>query len=446
MSRITDICKKNNIQDLSEISHLEAFFQDPDINKELENAEKFRKIRYLVLIPLLGIITIFIFYASANGMYNVEVWKDSGIYRPSEFSDGIVPVFFINFLIISIVIALFRSRIEGAIKDRILTKLSKELYSKLEYNQSKKYAFGDTSLLVSSWLLNEYNEIDKVEDSIAFTIDEPHKHILVQGYELQTSRVTRDRKGRKSRRTTNHCYLLRVMFPEARIELKNDLLIKTDEVNSPSRSALYALFGAFIWFSLWTTIAQDQSLGVILAVIGWIVTFLLRRWYIQRKRVRLENIEFEKYFDVKCEDQIGSRMIITPAFMDRLVKLAKWSPYHYELLYRADRFYIKWSVGSSYLEVNTWKNIRENIGTFISWYAQMKEIVGFVVDMRLMYYSHFSADDTRPDIVPEYGQMESLETTSQKSSFTSWFGISVLPSSSLVWSVLNIGSMLSRFR
>ena len=69
--------------------------------------------------------------------------------------------------------------------------------------------------------------------------------------------------------------------------------------------------------------------------------------------------------------------------------------------------------------MNTWKNIRENIGTFISWYAQMKEIVGFVVDMRLMYYSHFSADDTRPDIVPEYGQMESLETTSQKSSFTS---------------------------
>lgn len=150
MSRITDICKKNNIQDLAEISHLEAFFQDPDINKELENAEKFRKIRYMVLIPLVSAITILIFYASASGMYNVEVGEDSGIYRPSEFSDGIVPTFFINFLIISIVIALFRSKIEGAIKDRILTKLSKELYSKLEYNQSKKYAFGDTRLLVNS--------------------------------------------------------------------------------------------------------------------------------------------------------------------------------------------------------------------------------------------------------------------------------------------------------
>ena len=77
MSRITDICKKNNIQDLEEISHLEAFFQNPDINQELERAEKFRKIRYMVLIPLVSVITIFIFYASASGMYNVEVGENS---------------------------------------------------------------------------------------------------------------------------------------------------------------------------------------------------------------------------------------------------------------------------------------------------------------------------------------------------------------------------------
>lgn len=430
MSRITDICKKNNIQDLSEISHLEAFFQDPDINKELENAEKFRKIRYLVLIPLLTLLTIGI----------------SIFFQENKFEDILQVIVMVDIITAAIVIAIFRSKIEGAIKDRILTKLSKELYSKLEYNQSKKYAFGDTRLLVNSWLLNDYEDVDKVEDSIAFTIDEPHKHILVQGYELETSRTTRDRKGRRSKKTTNHCYLLRVMFPEARIELKNDLLIKTDEADTASKSAFYIIPGAIIGFFIWSIIIQDQSLGIMSAIIGWIATFLLRRWYIQKKRVRLENIEFEKFFDVKCEDQIGSRMIITPAFMDRLVKLAKWSPYHYELLYRTDRFYIKWSVGSSYLEVNTWKNIRENIGTFISWYAQMREIVGFVVDMRLMYYSHFSVDDTRPDIVPQYDQMESLETNSQKSSFTSSFGISVLPTSSLVWSVLNIGSMLSRFR
>ena len=96
--------------------------------------------------------------------------------------------------------------------------------------------------------MNDYEDVDKVEDSIAFTIDEPHKHILVQGYELETSRITRDRKGRRRKTTTNHCYLLRVIFPEARIELKNDLLIKTDEADSPSKSIVFAFIGAFIGF------------------------------------------------------------------------------------------------------------------------------------------------------------------------------------------------------
>lgn len=147
--------------------------------------------------------------------------------------------------------------------------------------------------------------------------------------------------------------------------------------------------------------------GVIgLALIGAITVVILRRWHIGRKRVRLENTEFEKYFDVKCEDQIGSRMIITPAFMDRLVRLASSSKYHYELLYKADRFYIKWSVGSDYLEVNTWKNIRENVGTFIAWYAQMKEILTFVFDMRLMYYAKYQTDSSKPDLIPEFDHME----------------------------------------
>jgi Protein of unknown function (DUF3137) len=141
-----------------------------------------------------------------------------------------------------------------------------------------------------------------------------------------------------------------------------------------------------------------------------IIAVMLRRWYIGRKRVRLENVDFEKYFDVQCADQIGSRMIVTPAFMDRLVRLARSSKYHYELLYKADRFYIKWSVGNDYLEVNTWKNIRENVDTFIAWYAQMKEILRFVFDMRLMYYTKYQADTSQSDHIPEFDHMERNQT------------------------------------
>jgi len=54
-------------------------------------------------------------------------------------------------------------------------------------------------------------------------------------------------------------------------------------------------------------------------------------------------------------------MIITPAFMDRLVTFAKKSKYQYEFLFTPECFYIKWNVSSNYLEVNTWKKITENM-------------------------------------------------------------------------------------
>lgn len=83
-------------------------------------------------------------------------------------------------------------------------------------------------------------------------------------------------------------------------------------------------------------------------------------------------------------------MIITPAFMDRLVKLASKKQYQYELLYQNDCFYVKWDVKSNYLEVNTWKNIRKNMETFIAWYAQMRDIIMFIFDMRMVYFSKTS--------------------------------------------------------
>jgi len=51
MSTITESASKNGISDLGEISMLENFFQNPELKTTLNEAERFRKIRYLVLIP-----------------------------------------------------------------------------------------------------------------------------------------------------------------------------------------------------------------------------------------------------------------------------------------------------------------------------------------------------------------------------------------------------------
>lgn len=53
MSDVARCCKKYNIQDFAEVSMLENFFEQGEIQSELAEAEKFRKIRYVVLFVAL---------------------------------------------------------------------------------------------------------------------------------------------------------------------------------------------------------------------------------------------------------------------------------------------------------------------------------------------------------------------------------------------------------
>lgn len=399
MSKISESCKKYNIQDLGEISVLESFFQNSEVAHELQEAEKYRKIRYKYFYKCFILVALFV---APFPLFSIFfIWDHlliASLYLPMVF-----------FLAKIIATATFHDKIEWAIKEKILAKLSKELYSKLEYEKSGKYAFGELDILRDSWFINSYDSINYIADSIGFTLEESKKCIIVQWYELRTS----EGQG-KSRSTTNRCYLLRAKFPDARIELKSDLLIKTDKVNSPIYTILlYWGYGLIVGIIIWSFLADFfdfSALMPIAGITGAIVCYLWTLKGVSKNRVTLENVDFEKYFDVQCADQIGSRMIVTPAFMDRLVRLARSSKYHYELLYKADRFYIKWSVGSDYLEVNTWKNIRENVDTFIAWYAQMKEILTFVFDMRLMYYAKYQADTSRPDHITEFDNTEQGNT------------------------------------
>lgn len=55
----------------------------------------------------------------------------------------------------------------------------------------------------------------------------------MNGFELKTSEVRGSGKNRR-RVTTNHCYLMKIAFPYARIPLQDDLRILTDQADTNS--------------------------------------------------------------------------------------------------------------------------------------------------------------------------------------------------------------------
>jgi hypothetical protein len=53
----------------------------------------------------------------------------------------------------------------------------------------------------------------------------------------------------------------------------------------------------------------------------------LALYFVNRKRIELENVEFEKIFDVYSDDEIEARRLLTPKMMEKLVNFAKKSKF-----------------------------------------------------------------------------------------------------------------------
>jgi hypothetical protein len=60
-------------------------------------------------------------------------------------------------------------------------------------------------------------------------------------------------------------------------------------------------------------------LFIIINLISFFICYFLFSAFLRRNKVNLENIEFEKKFDVYSDDQVESRAILTPSFMYRIL-------------------------------------------------------------------------------------------------------------------------------
>lgn len=79
------------------------------------------------------------------------------------------------------------------------------------------------------------------------------------------------------------------------------------------------------------------------------------------KQVHLEDPEFEKYYDIYSNDQIESRNILTPAFMNRVVEVNKKLSFKSKILTIANNFYLSYE----YENINiTFANFCKNLFEF----------------------------------------------------------------------------------
>ena len=69
-----------------------------------------------------------------------------------------------------------------------------------------------------------------------FEVNQNRKRILVNSFEIKTSKIVESRNHNrhnhniKKRVMTNHAYLIKAVFPDARIPMKSDIIIIGDQI------------------------------------------------------------------------------------------------------------------------------------------------------------------------------------------------------------------------
>ena len=107
-----------------------------------------------------------------------------------------------------------------------------------------------------------------------------------------------------------------------------------------------------------------------------------------KNRIRLENIDFEKEFNVFSNDKILSRQVLNPAFMYRIYdyvnKVNKNRKYSFFI--EKDYIYVKHEIAWDFLEISFFKSLFRNLKDYVEFYLEIKNIWELSTDLKLCFY------------------------------------------------------------
>lgn len=402
--------KKYPLLDSEDISFLNEFFNKPEILSKFEKINAIRKKRMKLTLVLELIGFIFLLYL----FYNSTL----------EFNSLTIQYFIIIECFLAYWIYflawIFFMDLRWKIKNEILPKLTREINSELNYDIGEKYYFWDVDKLINCWLLNKYDRLDIIEDSINFepkTVDQntwkENIPYSISWYEFKTSEEHQDKNGTHYE-VNNHCYLLKVTFNNARQKISSWITLKRD-VNDNFYRKLFNIFaidfsiiGGYFVITQWENgdnygmiILENISkfinvplwlFFITLLIAIFIITYQIYSSLINKKRVRTENTQFEKEFDVYCNDQILSRKILTPSFMYRIFDFVNKidKKRSYEFYFLGSNIFIKLDLKrmfwNTYMEVLPTISMFNNMKQFINFYIEIKNVVSLAHDLWLEYF------------------------------------------------------------
>lgn len=274
-------------------------------------------------------------------------------------------------------------------KDKLVNTLGKILHSQFQFSYTDSYWFReDLPKLQTEWLI--LDSTSRLSDTLRIPLD----FAILQWAEIN------DWGSKKSIRG----YLAKAYFTwfrkNATILIRHKTLTNTMKHENWKVSFLAILFATFpILISL--DMIKEDLFSAVFTFSLWLVilAIIIFIWLDTRKQKKqkytLENVEFNEIFQVRSNDEIESRMIVTPALMDRILTFSRKTQQKYSILFSEDTIYFRREIKSSFLEFNIHEGKEIFMQSVVGIYIELREILSLVHDLNLMYYSKPSPPTTK---------------------------------------------------
>lgn len=150
---------------------------------------------------------------------------------------------------------------------------------------------------------------------------------------------------------------------------------KKTSVNSKGQSRTYwvDIFKGFIFIADFHKDFQGQTT---------VVRNSLLKWNFSGSRVKLENPEFEKIFDVYSTNQIEARYLLSPSMMEQLVALDRGLNKSIKISFRNSSILIAIPESKDHFEASIWKSISD-LNQLKSDFSTIHKLVAIVDNLNL---------------------------------------------------------------
>ena len=287
----TQMIKKYPLLSSKDVSFLNDFFNRKDILTELHTIQWNRDIKFTLMNKLTYWWLFFLIMSSfVNGFFWFYFRLDIFFPRTENFD----PFYILLALIVGttvfgmyiffwkeikqffeVVRKLKNQNVELSIMPKFVQSIDKKLF----YSYRDTYFKPDLLFLKKADLLKKYDKFGGIEDTIKYQIND---NINILAWELSTSVKKSDDDWNTYYETNNHCYITKIEFTNPKYSIEYPIHIKKD---------------------------KNESRNKILQMISF---------WSKKNRVKLENGDFEKEFDVFSDDEIETRRLLNSSFMYRL--------------------------------------------------------------------------------------------------------------------------------